>query len=570
MKYLLLLALLLAGPQLSAQSKSMRPVGGDAPAGTERRLALVVGNKDYTHQRSLTNPLNDADDMAAALRKLGFEVTLVRNADYKGLMAALGRFRDGLFSTDVAFFYYSGHGSSYGGKNYLLPTDVNASCLEEIEVQGVALDRVLSDLTYRKVKTSLVVLDACRDLPGLKPCTGSTKEVAGNPGLVRPTNNPRGSMVVYATEEGSKADDNPGQRNGLFTAALLRHLTTPNWGIRQILDKTSAEVESRSGGNQSPGRYDKLQGDFVFVQTTSGPISAREEPTKPEPARPNPQRDLPVGPELVFIPGGSFDMGSTEGEEDEKPVHTVTVSGISMAKYETTVREFAQFVAETSYKTDAEKGGTSRLWNPATNKYYDSTGIAWRHGADGRLLPASEYGHPVVHVSHNDAVAYCGWLSKKVGRVYRLPTEAEWEYAGGNGVEHTKYSWGIGEPTEKVGNVADKTFKARFDGKLNYTVFANYTDGYGYTSPVGQFKANKFGLFDMTGNVSEWCGDWYGATYYASSSSTNPVGPATGSYRVLRGGSWYYIPQYSRVAARYGNAPSYRGNDVGFRVVAPQ
>lgn len=523
MKYLFLLTMLLSSPLLYAQTKGMKPQGGEAPAGTERRLALVVGNKDYTHQRSLTNPLHDAEDMAAALRKLGFEVTLVQNADYRAMMAALSRFRDGLSSTDVAFFYYSGHGSSYGGKNYLLPTDINVRCLEEIEVQGVALDRVLSDLAYRKVKTSLVVLDACRDLPNLKPCLGTTKEVAGNPGLVRPTNNPRGSMVVYATEEGSKADDNPGQRNGLFTDALLRYLTTPNWGIRQILDKTSAEVETRSRGIQSPGRYDKLQGEFVFVQT-------RETPPPPvNPLRPEPKRDLPVGPEMVFIPGGSFDMGSTEGEEDEKPVHPVTVSGFSMAKYETTVREFAQFVAETNYQTDAEKGGSSKLWNWETNKVYDSTSIYWRHGADARLLLASEYSHPVVHVSHNDALAYCAWLSKKTGRTYRLPTEAEWEYAAGNGTPHTKYSWGDGDPAEPVGNVADKSYKARFDGKFNYKAFNQYTDGYAFTAPVGSFKANKFGLHDMTGNVWEWCSDWYGQDYYASRVATNPTGPSSGT-----------------------------------------
>lgn len=273
---LLAIVLLLIGGYAWAQSKGLKPVNGDAPSGTERRIALVVGNKDYQKMNPLRNPLNDANDMAEALQKLGFETIKITNADYRGLMGAVNRFREQLGSSDVAIFYYSGHGLSYGGKNYLMPIDADISCLDQIEEFGVPLNRILGDIAAKNVRNSFVFLDACRNVPNLKLCDNTTRDFSPTAGLVKPTNNPRGSMVVYATEEGSTADDNVAQRNGLFTAALLRYLTTPNLGIRTILDQTSIEVEKGSLGKQVPGRYDKLQGDFVFVQsaTTASPITA--------------------------------------------------------------------------------------------------------------------------------------------------------------------------------------------------------------------------------------------------------------------------------------------------------
>ncbi|WP_409049717.1 caspase family protein [Runella sp. MFBS21] len=273
-----------------AQPKGMKPVGGNAPAGTERRLALVVGNKDYPYLNPLRNPLNDANDMEAALKRLGFEVITVTNADYRALTNALTRFKEGLTQSDVAFFYYSGHGASYGGKNYLLPTDLNADCLEQIEDQGLSLNRILGDIASKGVKNSFVVLDACRNIPKLRLCDNSKKDITTN-GYVKPTNNPRGSMVIYATEEGTTADDNATGRNGLFTGALLKYLTRPNLTIKNILDQASLEVDDKSGGRQTPARYDKIYGDFYFVlsgDTPSKPLPAATE-VKTPPLEPNMQ-----------------------------------------------------------------------------------------------------------------------------------------------------------------------------------------------------------------------------------------------------------------------------------------
>ena len=271
---------------------------------------------------------------------------------------------------------------------------------------------------------------------------------------------------------------------------------------------------------------------------------------------------------MVRIPGGTFEMGDTrnEGEEDEKPTHKVTLSSFFMGKYEVTVQQFSEFVAATNYETDAEKYGGSNIWNG--NGWDKKAGIDWRKDASGKKIADKK--HPVVHVSHNDAVEFCKWLSKLEGGTYRLPTEAEWEYAAGGGQRHFRYAWGDKLPKEKVENLSDEVAAKAFNWTKNEkNVYLNYDDGYAYTSPVGVFSANLFGLYDMTGNVSEWCSDWYDKTYYTGSPSTNPLGASSGTYCVLRGGSWSTDPQYCRVAFRNNRIPSNRNNNVGFRIVSP-
>jgi formylglycine-generating enzyme len=266
-----------------------------------------------------------------------------------------------------------------------------------------------------------------------------------------------------------------------------------------------------------------------------------------------------VAPETVLVQGGTFQMGSNEGDSDEKPVHSVTLSSFYMGKYEITVAQFKAFIDDDGYKTDAEKDDGSYIWSGKT--WEKKAGINWRHDAEGNTRPSSQYNHPVIHVSWNDATAYCAWLSRKTGKAYRLPTEAEWEFAAGNGSKHTKYSWGNGDPSvSKGGNVADETAKTKY----NWTIFDGYRDGYIFTAPVGSFAANDLGLYDMTGNVWEWCSDWKGE--YSSSSQQNPTGAVTGSNRVRRGGSWFHDPTACRVANRNSNTPTFRLNYLGFRL----
>ena len=173
----------------------------------------------------------------------------------------------------------------------------------------------------------------------------------------------------------------------------------------------------------------------------------------------------------------------------------------------------------------------------------------------------------MVDVSWNDALEYCKWLSKKEGKIYRLPTEAEWEYACRAGTTTRYYSGDDPETLAKVGNAADAASKAKFPNG-RYTIKAN--DGYVFTAPVGKFKANAFGLYDMHGNAWEWCADWYGADYYAKSPVDDPIGPASGDGHVLRGGSWGSGAHGARSAERNGCAPRDRDYGAGFRVARTQ
>lgn len=281
--------------------------------------------------------------------------------------------------------------------------------------------------------------------------------------------------------------------------------------------------------------------------------------------------------DFVKIKGGTFQMGSEEGNDDEKPIHTVTVSDFYLNKYEATVAQYKIFVEDTGYQTDAEKGNGSTIYTDE-GQLVEIAGVNWRHDAQGVLLPPSQFNYPVVHLSWNDAVAYCTWLSRKTGQAFRLPTEAEWEYAAGNGSLHTRYSWGDSNiPSAKKastqiqqlkpgGNVADEAGLRKFTTWID--IFRNYDDGFPCTAPVGSYQPNQLGLYDMTGNVWEWCQDIYSNTFYQSSANTrDPYGAGSAQTPACRGGSWNLSYYNNRVAVRSSGAKDSRFFSGGFRVL---
>lgn len=252
------------------------------------------------------------------------------------------------------------------------------------------------------------------------------------------------------------------------------------------------------------------------------------------------------GIEFVFVEGGNFVMGCTEEQGtdcygDEKPAHSENVKDFYIGKYEVTVEQFAKFVEETNYITDAEKNGKSLVWNDGVKSYRE--GVDWRCDSKGNLFDKSDYNHPVSHVSWNDVKAYCGWFSHISGKEVRLPSEVEWEYAarGGNRSLGTKYS---GSDTISV--VA--WYDANSDGK---------------TQPVGQKKANELGIFDMSGNVYEWCSNWYNN---CGSEESDINENFDNRYVVVRGGSSFLNEKFSRVSYRYSRTPSSCGCLYGFRL----
>ena len=298
---------------------------------------------------------------------------------------------------------------------------------------------------------------------------------------------------------------------------------------------------------------------------------------------------------LVLVPSAQFDLGSAESAEataayfnktygydaygfdlaagmfrDEHPRHKVRITkpfylGISHV----TRGQFREFVKETNYVSDAEREDKrgAKGWDQDRKDLVWSAKYSWRNTG---FEQTDE--HPVVNVSWGDSVAFCSWLSRKVGGTYRLPTEAEWEFACRAGTT-TRYSSGNDpESLAKVGNVADATIRAKFPDWPVPTIKAS--DGYLFTSPAGSFKPNAFGLYDMHGNAWQWCADAYDSQYYAESGADDPTGPASDATgpasedaHVVRGGSWLDGPIAARSAARSYFTPSYRSCIVGFRVV---
>jgi formylglycine-generating enzyme len=223
-----------------------------------------------------------------------------------------------------------------------------------------------------------------------------------------------------------------------------------------------------------------------------------------------------IEPEMIIIPEGDFLMGCETGAANERPVHRVSVDSFAIGRYAVTNRLYCIFLEEA--QRQAPPGGHDARFNHPDQ--------------------------PVTSVSWFDATAYCEWLREFTGKPFRLPTEAEWEYAARGGLIAKQYTWGDDPPQSQV----------------------RYGESW-RTGPerIGLRPPNAFGLYDISENVHEWCADWYDAEYYSVSPPRNPRGPTAGARRVSRGGSWRHQIKIARVAARSSISPAYQYSDYGFR-----
>jgi sulfatase modifying factor 1 len=286
-------------------------------------------------------------------------------------------------------------------------------------------------------------------------------------------------------------------------------------------------------------------------------------------AQANTEMGILNAPNMVLVRGGTFQMGDSlligsifhiTLTKDAEPVSIVTVSDFYMSKYEVTNAEFVKFL---NAKGNQTEGGVTWIdldghWEDEKCRIYQGNGIF--------KVEKGYENHPVIYVSWYGATAYCKWL----GAHYRLPTEAEWEYAAGNGSRHTQYSWGNDDPSgKKGGNVRDQTVTAKVPVWRDHS-FQHYSDGYQYSAPVGQFEANDFGLFDMTGNVWEWCSgsyrDWYVEEINKSINQYTANPPDYEEHRRINRGCAWDSPRTCIVALRCWGTPDERYHTIGFRV----
>jgi formylglycine-generating enzyme required for sulfatase activity len=510
------LGLLLSPAPAGGQDRTVVP---SARGRTAARHALIIGNKDYP-QQPLTNPVNDATDLADALKTAGFTVTLETNLNRDGMYRALDAFTNKLIKDDAALVYFSGHGMEVQGQNYLLPVDFDATA--EYQVKGRALNAndILEALRPRGVAVSILILDACRN----NPYRSWARSRSGGLAALQ-ADQADGAFIAFAAAPGQVASDNPTGRNGLFTKHLKEAIQQPGLSIDEVFSRVREQVYRESGTGQRPyvttgliGRFgfrspENRQGDPAseawnevkdsrsealleefrrqfpdspYARLASVRLAAIREPQlapaeKPLPAkRVNPKDGLTY----IYIVPGSFMMGCSPGdnqcEEGEKPAKPVTISkGFYLSESEVTQAAYQRVIGS----------------NPSKVRGLDL---------------------PVGKVNWEDADAYC----RRIGG--RLPTATEWEYAARAGSPGSRYG--------ELDRIA--WYDANSANRLHR---------------VKQKLPNAWGLYDMLGNAFEWTAEaWKG----------DPE---------LRGGSWVMDAEHARVSKHYTYPYFQRYEYNGFR-----
>lgn len=535
----------------------------EASAVPVQRLALVIGNTAYS-QRPLKNPANDAADLAAALKRLGFEVIERKNRNAEEMRRDVIEFQSRLKPGGVGLFYFAGHGVQAGrGQNYLLPVGMEFRREKDAELHGLEVGWVLRNMEDAGSSLSLVILDACRDSP--LPAEGRSMN---NRGLGR-MEAPSGSLIAFATAPGSTADENLSARNGLYTQHLLKAIETPGLRLEDVFKRVRRGVEAASNRQQSPEEIMKLTSDEPFyflsgqgatqvanaasaqqieeqawvtaktlnvpdaykafldeyprsVYASAARIAMLSVPkpqgwasgNSPTPSAGKVFVDCPGCPKMVVVPAGLLPKSGKAMDKD-----LIIGKRFAVSVYEVTFREWDFCVTE---------GGCSA----------DVSDEDW--GRDSQ---------PVINVSWDDARAFTAWLSKKTGRQYRLPRDAEWEYVARAG-SSMPYPWG------------------QYSGLDNANCLQCGAAGYAgkQSAPVGSYRPNAFGLHDVIGNVWEWTDDCDTIDMKSPDEAVSDIAAACAS-RILRGGSFKTAAQDATLDRRRSANRNTRSTQNGFRVV---
>ncbi|MBF0588280.1 MAG: SUMF1/EgtB/PvdO family nonheme iron enzyme [Magnetococcales bacterium] len=537
----------------------------------EESHALVIGIDRYSAGwPRLSNAVKDAEQVAAELEQRGFQVTLKRDLNAAALKEAMERFfiLKGENPNARLLVWFAGHGTTEHGEGYLIPADAPLPRAgTRFRLKALSLRRMGEYVRQARSKHLFAVFDAC--------FAGTIFEgvrSAPPPAITRVTAAPVRQFLTSGDANQEVSDD--GRFRRYFLEALRGqrradanrdgYLTASELGM-YLTDRVSNLTRNR----QTP-RYGKLRdpdydrGDFVFLlpDTAASPPKspmrpvarqiAASLPRGPESCWSRPQagkmcREPLVGMAFVWIPKGRFTMGSPPGEKgrkrDEGPQHSVALDGFWMARHEVTNGQLRQFHA--GHDSGHYKG----------------------HALNGEQQPA-------VRVSWEQASAFAAWLTEHSASEtqdprYRLPSEAQWEYAARAGSRTARF-WGD-DPDDAClfANVGDRAFKKGFQNLYPNKPIHNCDDGHIVSAPVGRFKPNRWGIFDMLGNVWEWTRDHYKPTAYDQHRRRNPViiSGDPNAERVDRGGGYRFSPENVRAADRDGDQPGLKNNALGFRLM---
>ena len=578
--------------QLAVISGLVATVGLPARADDgPKKVALLVGVNRYKARILVDKPLEYAErdvvELAKVLRGQGFEVKTLTGpeASKEGIDVALKATLKGRGADDLVLLGFAGHGVQMPladdegkpvvdargkalGDAYFCPVDAVFGKGESM----VSLTRLFEKLNAEG-GINLLLVDACRDNPDPnRSLGGRVRSLSGDELNGRLPGN---SVILFSCSAGQRSLETikAGGGHGVFFHHVIEGLkgeaADPATGevgwddlvgyVRKNVNRRAKQWEPALGAEADKFTRGHLQDPHELRNLAATPLLARVD-VGGMAARPGFAES--IGIKIIPLPEGEFLMGSPDSDkdaqDDEKPRHRVSIpAGRGLSATEITVGQFRRFVDDAQYKTEAERDGRGGYGFDGTGWKQDPK-FTWR----GPGFDQSE-DHPVVDVSWNDAGEFCRWLGGKDGRNYRLPTEAEWEYACRAGTETRYVNGDDAEGLARVGNVADASLKGKF---LDWPEVIAAVDGYVFTAPVGRFERNPWGFFDLHGNVWEWCLDGYDGEYYKGSPAADPRGPASATSRVLRGGCWFNVGRYCRSADRNDSVPAIRGSDVGFRV----
>ena len=561
-------------PNAQQQAATQRKQAGSnvRPATNERRVALVIGNSAYRVRR-LPNPVNDARLMAETLRQLGFDVIHREDLTRAQMQEAITDFGSRLRAGGVALFYYAGHGVQISGRNYLVPVEVTSiDNAQEVEAKMLYAGQPL-ELMSAKNGLNIMVLDACRDNPFKFGFAADVKQ-----GFAEAMATTTGTIIAFSTAPGFVALDGQGQQSP-YTAALCQNLLLRPSRIEDVFIRTRIQVDNATRGRQIPWESSSLKSIFYFtpdVLASTPNLTPVLSHLRQELAGRNLLRSFNYqvvfvdesgtttaqkkgaasayvealaasGIEMVAVPGGRFAMG-TAGTAAEKLYYEL--SGSAEDQGETSEQDIPTYEMP-QHDVQVQEFFMSK---------YEVTQAQWL-AVMGQLppLPPNLSGpdKPIVNVTWQDAQAFCEKLSRLTNRQYRLPSEAEWEYACRAGAQ-TYFAFGNALSSSLANYNSLIPFgKAPRNRPLQAAV------------AVGQsMVANGFGLYDMHGNVWEWCADHWHESYNAAPNDGRAwLDQTDENLRVLRGGSWLSPALNARSASRRKMPKFLRGADVGFRVV---